>query len=393
MVLSKKLAILGGQPTLPGGPVYRSPFAQDIYPKIETLLRDRPLSTLFGEHDVEEFENKFSSLLNIGCAVAVNSGTSALHTSLVAAGITSLDEVAVTCFSFIASASVILQVGAKPIFIDIEKDNLALDLNDLKRKITSKTRAVIVAHLFGIPANIIEISNFCKENNLILIEDSCQALGACVDGKAIGTFGDIGCFSFNVKKVIQTGEGGMLVCHNEEIAQIARELRVNGLSRFSVERVGFNYTLTNFQACIGSYQLDHLKEIVLKRKSYSEIIQYTLSKYVKTFNEYRDSYEQSYYAVPFLVLTEKREERDILLAALNKEGVPVSGVYDVLYHHTQVFGPHTGEICNVAESIIPRLLSINPSHLYTEEDIELICGGIDKVFSQSDELKQLVYDI
>lgn len=386
----RQLAILGGTPALPQGLKYCPPFKKDIEELIHTQLFTKPLSTLFVDQEIGMFEEKFASILNSPYAVAFNSGTSALHAALLAVGISAQDEVAVNSFSFVASASVVFQVGAKPIYIDINRNTLSLDMNDLKKKITPRTKAVVVAHLFGMPADIDKISQFCKEQGLILIEDACQAMCATLGDKYVGTFGDVGCFSFNSKKVIKTGQGGMLVCKNEDVAQVARELKTNGRSRFGVERVGFNYAFTNLQASLGHYQLDYLDEIMAKRKKYSDKIRLSLSKYVDTFPEHRQNVKQSYYAVPFMAGCDRQEERDILIAALYQEGIPVGGVFNMLYHHTDAFGLYDGPLCPIAESIVLDLSSINADHVYADDDVELICDGIDKVFSQRDVLRDLI---
>jgi len=382
----ESLAIFGGPPMVGKELDSSFPVSEAFFCGLKDLIENKPLSTLFGEGEVQEFEGRFALFAGTKHAVAVNSGTSSLHTALCTAGITAGDDVAVTSFSFIASASVIRQVGANPVFIDIDRDTLAIDLADLKKRITPKTKAVIVAHLFGIPSDIVELRDFCRDNNLILIEDACQALGATVDNTPIGSFGDIGCFSFNVKKIIQTGEGGMLVTNDDAIADAARELRVNGLSVFGAERLGFNYTLTNLQAYLGMHQLALVDNILETRRKYANKIQNSVCKYARVFSESRRNVIRSPYAVPFELAVETPSQRDFIIAALHEEGVPVSGVYSVLYHHTSVFGEYSALPCHEAERTVPKILSINPSHLYSEKDVDLICIGIEKVLSNFEGL-------
>lgn len=382
------LAIYGGTPALPAPPRTRMPVSDTLRDGVIELIQNRPLSSLFGEGEVETFEAAFAEYLGKRYAVAVNSGTSSLHTALTAVGIGAGDEVAVTAFSFVASASVIVQTGARPIFVDIDPQTLGLDLADLKTRISKKTKAVIPAHIFGIPGDISGLRKFCDENGLLLIEDACQALGARVGGRGVGAYGDIGCFSFNVKKIIQTGEGGMLVTDNPSIAEAAREIRVNGLSIFGVERLGFNYTLTNLQAFLGYEQLTRLDEILSCRQAYAERIKEAIRDYVEVFDEQRSGVVPVPYAVPFKLSDSEATRRNLIVDALSREGVPVSGVYTVLYEHALVFKQVQDRQCPVAEQVVPRLLSVNPSHLYAPEDVEGICLGLAKVLSSIDCLDE-----
>jgi perosamine synthetase len=388
----RELALFGGPATLPDGPRTVSPFGADLVAELGELLQTRPLSSLFGDGDVAELEDRFAALVGTKGAVAVNSGTSSLHCALVALGVGPGDEVAVTCFSFVATASVIVQVGAVPIFVDIDETTLAMDVSDLCAKIGPRTKAVIVAHLFGVPAAIEELLAVCAEHGLALVEDACQALGARVGGKPLGSFGRAGCFSFNVKKIVQTGEGGMLVSDDEDVLAVARELRVNGLSPFGVQRIGFNYTMTNLQARLGCYQLGKFDDIGERRRRYGERIHEALAGVAHLFPERRARVERAHYAVPFRVPVRTDEGRDLIIAALSKEGVPVSGVYEVLYRHESVFGAHGGAQCVVAERVVPSLLSIHPSHLYPEEDVERICKGLRKVLTRAEEIERVAIE-
>lgn len=376
---SGALAVRGGAPALPGAPATHLPVSDTLLERLRRLIEHEPLSTLFGEGEVRAFEERFAARSGARHAVAVNSGTSALHTALTVAGIGPGDDVAVTCFSFIATASVILQLGARPVFVDIDPVTLAIDPQDLAARVTERTKAVIAAHLFGIPADLVALRAVCRARGLLLIEDACQALGASVDGKPVGGVGDIGCFSFNVKKIIQTGEGGMLITDNADFAEAAREVRVNGLSIFGVERLGFNYTLTNIQACLGLDQLAALDDILARRRRYAQRIRAAIRPFVKVYEERRPGVVDSPYAVAFALPT--CADRDFVVEALACEGVPVSGVYSILYHHEAVFGAYTGLPCPVAERVIPVLLSINPSHLYAEADVVRIAEGARKVLA------------
>lgn len=377
------LALFGGTPVLPSGPRLLPPFGDDLLPQIADLLTNRPLSSLFGSDDVAEFEAAVASRIGVGGAVAVNSGTSALHLSLLALGVGPGDEVAVTCFSFVATASVIRQVGATPVWIDIDASTLGMDPRDLVLKLTPRTKAVIAAHLFGIPCAIDAIARICRKHGLALVEDACQALGATLNGQAIGSFGTAGCFSFNVNKVVQTGEGGMLVSNDPQLLDAARQMRVNGLSPFGVERLGFNYTLTNLQARLGCAQMAGLDRILERRSRFAAMFAAAIAPYASCLTEGRAGVRRCAYAVPIHLPGLGRPGRDLLVAALGREGVPVSGVYEILYRHEPVFGrPVIWPACPTAEQVIPALLSINPSHRFDDHSAEQICHGLARVLSQ-----------
>lgn len=224
---------------------------------------------------VERFEKQLADFLGVKYAYTVTSGTTALHLSLVATGIKSDDEVLVSDFSFPATANVVVQVGAKPVFVDIDLKTLCMDVEDLKKKITPKSKAIMVVHAFGYPANMTEIQKIAKENNLVLIEDAACALGSYHQNKTCGTWSDAGCFSFHPRKVITTGEGGVVVTDNDETAQKIALYRNHGMQKNDqgvVEFIksGFNYRLSELQAALGVEQMDNFQAVEKKRKDLAD---------------------------------------------------------------------------------------------------------------------------
>lgn len=227
---------------------------------------------------VAAFEKAIAEYVGTPYAIAVSSGTAALHLSLLVLGIGNGDEVLVPSFSFIASANCILYVGAKPIFVDIDSKTYNIDPRDLEKKITGKTKAVITVHQIGLPAEMDAIKKICKTHKLFLIEDAACALGAEYKGKKIGSFGDLACFSFHPRKSITTGEGGMITTNNKTLYKKLQLLRSHGAMKKNGEEVfitlGFNYRLTDLQAAIGLMQFKKLPGILQKRlllaKQYDE---------------------------------------------------------------------------------------------------------------------------
>jgi dTDP-4-amino-4,6-dideoxygalactose transaminase len=207
---------------------------------------------------VEEFEKAFASYIGTKYAVAVNSGTAALHVALLAAGIGPGDEIITTPFSFIATANCCLFCGAVPVFADIDDKTFNIVPHLIENKITPKTRAVIIVDLFGQPCDMDEIIAICKKHNLLLIEDACQAHGAEYNGHKVGSFG-IGCFSFYPTKNMTTGEGGTITTDNEEVARKARLIRQHGQSqRYIHDILGYNLRMTDIAAAMGICQLKKL---------------------------------------------------------------------------------------------------------------------------------------
>jgi len=214
---------------------------------------------------VDEFEKTFAEYIGTNDAIAVNSGTAALHVSLLAAGIVAGDEVITPPFSFIATANCCLFCGAVPVFVDIDAGTFNIAPQLIEKKITPKTKAVIIVDLFGQPCEMDEILTICQKHNLVLIEDACQAHGAEYGGRKVGSFG-IGCFSFYPTKNMTTGEGGMITTDDEDIARKARMIRQHGQSqRYVHDLLGYNFRMTDIAAALGICQLKNLDAANAKR--------------------------------------------------------------------------------------------------------------------------------
>ena len=228
---------------------------------------------------VEEFENKFCEYTGAKYAAAISNCTTALHLAMIIAGIGKDDEVICPSMSYIATANCIKYVGAKPVFAEIDPDNYNIDIKHVKKLITDKTKAVVIVHQIGMPADIDEFKKLCDEHNLKLIEDAACAAGSSYKGKKIGSHSDIVCFSFHPRKVITTGEGGMLTTSNPDYIKRTKLLRQHGMSvndRIRHEsgkllfedhlELGYNYRMTDIQAAIGIRQLEKLDWIINERR-------------------------------------------------------------------------------------------------------------------------------
>jgi perosamine synthetase len=227
---------------------------------------------------VADFEEKFAQYTGANHAVAVSNCTTALHLSMIVAGIKEGDEVICPSMSYISTANSIKYVGATPVFAEVGLD-YNIDIEDVKNKITSKTKAILIVHQIGMPADIDAFAALCKTHNLILIEDAACAIGSTYKGKKIGSHSDLVCFSFHPRKVISTGDGGMITTTNEAFANRMKLLRQHGMSVNDRVRhnsksvifedhleVGYNYRLTDIQASVGIKQLEKLDWIVEERR-------------------------------------------------------------------------------------------------------------------------------
>ena len=231
---------------------------------------------------VQEFEEKFAQYIGSKYAVAVSNCTTALQLSLLVGGVKPGDEVIVPSMSYIATANCVVHVRATPVFAEVDSD-FNLDLDDVRNKITAKTKAVILVHQIGMPGDIDEFTAFCKEKKILLIEDAACAVGAEYKGKKIGSHSDFVCFSFHPRKVITTGDGGMITTPSQKYAERLKLLRQHGMSindrvRHNAKKVmmeehieiGYNFRMTDIQAAVGIKQLERLDWIVAERRKIAE---------------------------------------------------------------------------------------------------------------------------
>ncbi|BAS28216.1 DegT/DnrJ/EryC1/StrS family aminotransferase [Limnochorda pilosa] len=219
---------------------------------------------------LEAFEEACAHVAGRRYAVGVNSGTSALHLAVRALGLGPGDEVITTPFSFVASSNCLLFEGATPVFVDIDPQSLNLDPEKVETAVTPRTRAILAVDVFGNPADHPRLLDIARRYGLRYIEDSCEALGSDIDGRPAGSFGDAGAFAFYPNKQITTGEGGMLLTDDPEVAALARSMRNQGRGEsdewLAHPRLGYNYRLDEISAALGRAQIERLEEIVARRE-------------------------------------------------------------------------------------------------------------------------------
>jgi len=260
-------------------PAYE-PWISDEDKKIVKKTLTQSMLTLGPQ--LEKFENDFCKYSKAKYAVAVSNCTAALHLSLMALGIKKDDEVIIPDLTFVADANAILACNAKPVIVDINKENFFLSISNIKKNITKKTKAIIPVHIYGQVCNIEEILDVAKDNNLKVIEDCAHAVGTFHKSKHVGTLGNTGCFSFYPTKNITTAEGGMVITNSEKIAEKVRHLRNHGMTKslksrysseypwiFDIKQPGYNYRLDEIRAALGITQLKRIKKINELRKKAS----------------------------------------------------------------------------------------------------------------------------
>jgi len=330
---------------------------------------------------VEDFEQRFASYVGTKYAIATNSGTSALHTALLAHGIGKGDEVITTPFSFIATANSILCCAAKPVFVDIDEKTFDIHPDLIEEKITPNTKAVLPVHLYGGPCEMAPIMEICRKHGLALIEDAAQALGAEYYGKKVGSFGT-GCFSFYATKNITTGEGGMVTTNDKRIAETARMIRDHGQSaRYIHQIIGYNYRMTEIAAAIGLCQLDKLEQSNVVRISNAAYLTSKLSgiRGIKT-PEVKARVKHVFHQYTIRVTKNFTVTRDKLKQQLEENGI-FAAVYYPLPIHKQPLYERIGydAFLPISETISEEVLSLPVHPNLTEEDLVRIGQSMQSI--------------
>ena len=284
---------------------------------------------------VAEFEEQFASYAGSRYAIATTSCTTALHAALTVSGIGPGDKVIVPSLSFIATANSVVHCGATPVFVDIDPDTCNIDPKKIEEALTQKTKAIMPVHQMGLPADIDAIKNIADTHNLKIIEDAACAIGSAYKGKRIGSHGNIACFSFHPRKIITTGEGGIITTDDLAIAEKLRRFRHHGMSVSDIERhmsnriiietypeIGYNYRMTDMQAAMGIEQIRKLFFIIEKRRQIAGIYDTELSKmpHIKVPKVPLYAYHnyQSYWIE---LLDSSPVRRDILMTKLLEKGI------------------------------------------------------------------------
>jgi dTDP-4-amino-4,6-dideoxygalactose transaminase len=327
---------------------------------------------------VEEFEQLFATYIGVKHAIAVNSGTAALHISLLAHEIGKGDEVITTPFSFIATANSILYTGAKPVFVDIRDDDFDIDVVQIEEKLTAKTKAILPVHLFGQPADMKTIRGIARDYDLIVIEDACQAHGAECDGKKVGTFGT-GCFSFYPTKNMTTGEGGMITTDDDEVATRARMIRNHGSqARYCHQLLGYNYRMTDIAAAIGICQLRKLDQFNNRRIANAEFLTDEMGRIEGLIPPYiKPHIKHVFHQYTVMVTDDFSISRDELAHELAERGIETAIYYPMPIHRQPLYRDLVYQHqLPVSERAAQEVLSLPVHPSLTKEDLEYISQAL-----------------
>ncbi|MCK4225089.1 MAG: DegT/DnrJ/EryC1/StrS family aminotransferase [candidate division Zixibacteria bacterium] len=357
---------------------------------VDRVIRSKWLT--MGE-TVQKLEKNFADFVGAKHAIAVSSGTAALHLAMRALEIKPDDEVIVPSLSFVASSNAILYVGAKPVFVDISSLNdFNLSCDDLKKKITSKTKAIVVVHYGGYLADMEKIKKIARKHKLFIIEDSAHAIGADLSSKMAGTLGDVGCFSFFSNKNLATGEGGMVVTDDDRLARKIKLLRSHGMTSMTMNRhkghaysydvveLGYNYRMTEISAALGILQLEKLIKGNKKRKALTDLYVANLKEADSLSIPFQDYPRKSSYHL-FPVLLNRKVNRKKFMELLKKEGIQSSihypSIHKFSYYRKNLKGSQTK--LPLTEYVGTHEVTLPLHPLLKKEDVIFVCEKIKKI--------------
>jgi dTDP-4-amino-4,6-dideoxygalactose transaminase len=321
---------------------------------------------------VKAFEEAFAAVCGVRHAIATSSGTTALHAAVLAHGIGPGDEVITTPFTFIASANAAIFVGARPVFVDIDERTYNIDPGRIEAAISPRTKAILPVHLFGNPCDMETIMDIAAKHGLVVIEDACQAHGATVGGRKVGSFGT-GCFSFYPTKNITTAEGGIITTNDDELADRVRLIRSHGQrERYYHEMIGYNFRMTEIQAAIGLVQLGKLEQFNVARRTHAEYLTARLRGVIVPTETpgCKHVYHQYTIRVP--------NGRDGLADHLREHGIATMIYYPVPVHK-QVVYQRLGyqDHLPLAEQASREVLSLPVHPALTQQELDKIVEGVN----------------
>lgn len=367
-------------------PLFQLNFDEEEIQAVTQTIRSKWIST---GPKCEELEKLFVEMMRVKYAVSLSNCTDALHLACLTCGIGPGDEVLCPSLTFAASVNCIRYVGATPVFCDIVgPEHINIDPEDIKKKITSKTKAVVVVHMAGFPAKMDEIIKIAEEYGLRVIEDACHGPLSEYHGKKLGTIGDVATFSFFSNKNISTGEGGMLITNNEEIASKARFLRSHGMTTMSYQRakghatsydivdLGYNFRMDDIRASIGCVQMRKLQADLEKRV-------HVRSKYIEELSKIEgivvpfaaNSEFVSNYIMPIVISGSTRERRDKIRDEIHAAGIQTSNHYPAV-HRFSIYKDY-GAVLPQTEYVSDNEITLPMYAALTDEQIEFIACTVN----------------
>jgi perosamine synthetase len=359
--------------------------------EIMSVLNESALtsSSKDGGKRVRDFEFQLRTYLKSKHVVAVNSGTAALYAALVAADIKNGDEVLLPSFTFVATANSIVAVGAKPIFVDINRDDYTIDISDLKTKISNKSKAIIPVHLYGHPSAMDEICELADKYSLNIIEDACQSIGSTFKMMQTGTMGLMGCFSMYASKVLTCGEGGAIATNNDDLADKLKMIRNHGMvDGYDTRIFGLNLRLPELSAAIAKVQTKRLPKMLHSRRRnaelMSEMLLHIATKLKISLPEETANKKFNWYL--YTIAFEDSTLREKVKERMLQQGIGATVYYDPPVHKTPYYRDKTLYPYEYKDKGLPKtewssqhVLSLPVHPLVTEQDIEKMVGIFKKI--------------
>lgn len=344
--------------------------------------------------EIERFEKRIAEYVGAKYAIAFSNGTAALHAACYAAEIQPGDEVITTPLTFAASANCLLYQGGSPVFADIDERTYNINPKEIRKKITSKTKAIIPVDFTGQPASLDEIMAIAKENNLVVIEDAAHALGSTYKGKRIGSISDLTMFSFHPVKHITTGEGGMITTNHRKYYEKLCQFRSHGITRdrgkmksnhgpwyYEMQNLGFNYRLTDFQAALGNSQLNKLERFISRRREIAAIYQDAWKGHQELILPFQQESGQSSWHLFVLRINSNtvRVDRKTIFTELMEQNIGVNVHYIPIYlfPYYQELGFQQG-LCPVAEKVYEEFITVPLYPAMTNEDVQDVIAAVNR---------------
>ncbi len=377
-------------PTEPFLPYGRQSIDEDDIEAVVEVLRSDWLTT---GPAVNLFEEAVASFVGTRHAVAVSSGTAALHAAVFAANIEPGDEVILPPLTFVATANAVLYLGGTPVFADIGNDDLLLDYKQVENQLTPRTKAIIAVDYAGQPCGYSELRQIAENRGMLLIADACHSLGATYNDQPSGGQADLTAFSFHPVKPATTAEGGVVVTDDSNLAEKMRSFRNHGITsdhrqrqqqgtwEYQMTELGYNYRLSDLQSALGCSQLKKLSEWIKKRQHLAELYRQRLTNIpeVKLLKQHKDR-TNGWHLMVIRVAAQRRNE---LFQYLREQGIGANVHYGLVYHHPyyqQRFNFSAGH-CPVAEQAETELLSLPIFPTMQETDVDRVCKTIVAFFT------------
>jgi perosamine synthetase len=330
---------------------------------------------------IQKFEEKFADYTGAAYATSVNNGTAAIHLALMTLGIGEGDEVIVPDFTYVATANAVTYTGAKPVFADSLMHNWQIDPEDIERKITLRTKAVIVVHLYGAACNMDEIVALCRKHKLFLVEDCAEGIGTFYKGKHVGTFGDISAFSFFGNKTITTGEGGMVISNSKELIEKASHIKNQGVTSKTYwhDIIGYNLRMTNICAAIGLAQIECINEILTEKTRVANAYRDCFRNTDVEFHEQEEDTIHSYWMCSILI--KDAGLRDPLCEYMKQHGIDSRPLFYPC--HTLPMYNDSGNDFPVVNNLSYRGLNLPSYPELTNDDVAYISQTILEFLEKS----------